>query len=93
VNPADTPETKKELWATLASELSVRHNFAQVDHEKTELQGTPAITAVLQDEKENLFYETILIKNDRIYVITLAAAEANEALFSKFVDSFRFIKA
>lgn len=92
VKPVDTPQTKKELWEALASELSVLHNFAQLDYEKTEIQEIPSITAVLQDEKENLFYETIFISNGRIYVITLATAGVNEAMFNKFVDSFRFIK-
>jgi hypothetical protein len=87
-----TPKTKKELWEELVSELSVRHNFAQLDYEKTELQGVPSITAVLQDEKENIFYETVLINNEKVYVIVLAVDEENGSLFNKFVDSFRFIK-
>lgn len=93
INEVDMPKTKKELWRELASVLRVRHGFAELDYEKTEVQGTPAITAVLQDENENIFYETIFISGGRVYVINLGAVEANDALFTKFVDSFRFLKA
>ncbi len=92
VNEVDTPKTKKELWEELASILSALHGFAELDYEKTELQGTPAITAVLHDENENIFYEAIFISSGRSYVINLGAAEVNDAIFSKFIESFRFTK-
>ena len=87
----DTPKTKKELWEELDSELKVRHNFADLDYEKTEIQGVPCINAMLHDENENIFYEVIFINGDKKYVVSLGINEQNDDLFNRFIGSFRFL--
>ncbi len=87
----DTPKTKKELWEELDSELKVRHNFADLDYEKTEIQGAPCINAMLQDENGNIFYEAIFINDDKKYVVSLGINEQNDDLFNRFIGSFRFL--
>ncbi|GEM_PF-3575527 len=93
VNDTDTPKTKKEVWEKLASELRARHNFAEVDYEKREMLGHPCVSATSEDQNGNIFYEVIFLNDKKVYVIVLAVTEADETLFNKFVDSFRFIKS
>lgn len=57
----------------------------------TLLCDLPAMQLTFELDKNNTYYYAAVVKNDKLYEITLNTKDSSESMFAEFVDSFEFV--
>jgi hypothetical protein len=90
-----TPKNEEKLYEDLGYTMGVLQGDGHqiYSDDKSKMLDVPCYTGIFENPDGSIFYRKIFIKKTNRYVLTFGTNQANEALFNKFVDSFRFIKS
>ena len=87
-----TQKQIKDELRLAVNRVSSAFGIFEPEFTEAEILGIPCINATYQMDNGRSYYYLVLIKNNKLYELTLSLTGEGESLIANFVNSFRFIQ-